>query len=37
MQNCHDMSIACESEEFYGERCDQFEPMEEEGEQETAD
>ena len=28
MQNCHDMSICCESEEYYGERCDQFEPIE---------
>ena len=28
MQNCHDMSICCESEEYYGERCDWFEPIE---------
>jgi len=27
MQNCHDMSICCESEEYYGERCDWFEPI----------
>lgn len=25
MQNCHDMSICCESEEYYGDRCDSFE------------
>jgi len=28
MQNCHDASIACESEEYNGERCDWFEPLE---------
>lgn len=27
MQNCHDMSICCEMEEYYGDRCDSFEPI----------
>lgn len=28
MQNCHEMNICCESEEYYGDRCDWYEPME---------
>ena len=27
MQNCHDMRICCESEEYYGEECGWFEPI----------
>ena len=33
MQNCHDMSIACEIEEYYGDSCDWFEPMPKEDEE----
>lgn len=33
MQNCHDMSICCEMEEYSGDRCDWFEPMPEKEEQ----
>lgn len=28
MQNCHDMSICCESEEYDGDECGWFEPIE---------
>ena len=27
MQNCHDMSICCEMEEYDGDRCDWYEPI----------
>ena len=27
MCNCHDSRICCESEEYYGEKCEQFEPI----------
>ena len=29
MQNCHDMSICCESEEYEGDECGWFEPIDE--------
>lgn len=29
MQNCHDMSICCESEEYEGDECVWFEPIDE--------
>lgn len=32
MHNCHDMSICCESEEYFGNKCDWFEPLEREDE-----
>lgn len=30
MQNCHDMSICCEDEEYEGDECLWFEPIEQE-------
>ena len=29
MQNCHDASICCESEEYEGDECGWFEPIDE--------
>ena len=29
MRNCHDRRICCDMEEYEGEQCDWFEPMQE--------
>ena len=29
MQNCHDISICCDNEEYEGDECEWFEPIDE--------